>query len=121
MPGIRASTAALSAFLPAAAANTAAGAAASAAVETVPCTNSRLLRLRSPASAMRCSPQQWIAFEAANTSTDARALAQPTRGTVATGQAVSELDHHACPPDHFTRAQIRKPDTAFVCAPVGRD
>src|SRR5580700_7715342 len=55
MPGIWASTAALSVFLPAAAANTAAGAAASAAVETVPCTNSRLLRLRSLASAMRFS------------------------------------------------------------------
>src|SRR5438309_1056468 len=55
MAGIRASTAALSASPAAAAPNTAAGAPASAALETVPCTNSRLLRLGSLASAMRFS------------------------------------------------------------------
>src|SRR5438874_495960 len=95
MRGICASTAALSAFPPAAAASTAAGVPASATLETVPCTNSRLLRLGSLASAMCFSRRCYLAHCSLEAAAEQSIIPQPccARGEAVGGSAPVQLVH----------------------------
>src|SRR6266480_4599970 len=95
MRGICASTAALSAFPPAAAADTAAGVPASARLETVPCTNSRLLRLGSLASAMCFSRRCYLAHCSLEAAAEQSIIPQPccARGEAVGGSAPVQLVH----------------------------
>src|SRR6266513_3596630 len=95
MRGICASTAALSAFPPVAAANTAAGVPASATLETVPCTTSRLLRLGSLASAMCFSRRCYLGHCSLEAAAEQSIIPQPccARGEAVGGSAPVQLVH----------------------------